>query len=90
VLIVAEKTKKHTRAYDHTPHIVFEKKPIEDDAYYTIRELTDKASPYWICSQSTIFSALRSGTLKPNYLNRKVLIKGSAIHDWIQGRGANG
>jgi hypothetical protein len=90
VLIVAEKTKKITRAYHHTPHIVFEKKPIEADAYYTIRELTDKSSPFWICSPTSIFNALRTGALKPSYINRKVLLKGSAVHDWIQRRGANG
>lgn len=84
-MIVAEKAKKITRAYNHTPHIVFEKKPIEADAYYTIRELTDKSSPFWICSPTSIFNALRTGSLKPNYLNRKVLIKGSAVHDWLQG-----
>lgn len=69
------------------PQIALEKRAIEADAYYTIPELTLSSSPYWTCSASTIFRALKDGSLKANYVGRKVLLKGSAIHDWLSGKG---
>jgi len=85
-LIVAEKTKKLTR--HRTTQIVRQKQPIETNAYYTITELTSDQSPYRICSQSTIFRALRDEDLIANYVGRKVLFKGSAVHDWLAGKEA--
>ena len=69
------------------PQIAREKRPIEGDAYYTVTELTNGNSPYWICSASTIFRAMREGDLKPNYVGRKPLFRGVAIHTWIEGKG---
>ncbi|MCI0339062.1 MAG: hypothetical protein L0226_15935 [Acidobacteria bacterium] len=83
-MILVEKNRKRTK--NRTPQIAHDKKPIQHDAYYTIREITDKTSPYWLCSAYLVFKALREGALKADYLNRKVLLKGSSIHAWIQGR----
>lgn len=69
------------------PQIAREKRPIEADAYYTIPELTLPSSPYWTCSASTIFRALKDGNLKANYVGRKVLLKGSSVHAWLAGKG---
>lgn len=69
--------------------IAREKRPIEGDAYYTIAELTSGKSPYWICSASTIFRAMREGDLKANYIGRKPLFRGATIHNWIEGKGGD-
>jgi hypothetical protein len=87
VLILAEGTPKLTRS--RTTRIVHDRKPIDSDAYYTIREVTDKESPFYVASASTIFRALRSGDLIPNYLGRAVRLKGSAIHAWLRGEGGD-
>lgn len=82
-MIVTEADEKFTR--DRITPISGDKKPIEADAYYSIREVTDRRSPFYLCSPSTIFKALRDETLKASYINRKVLIRGSAIHAWLNG-----
>lgn len=69
------------------PQIALEKRAIEADAYYTIPELTSPQSPYRTCSASTVFRALKDGSLKANYVGRKVLLKGSAIHAWLARKG---
>jgi hypothetical protein len=84
-LILANNPQKHTRKRE--PKIVTDRKPIEADAYYTVREITDKQSPFYVASASTIFRALRGGDLVPNYLGRAVRLKGSSIHDWLRGKG---
>ncbi|MDX2040502.1 MAG: hypothetical protein SF097_04595 [Acidobacteriota bacterium] len=81
--MVIEKSKKLTRR--RRPQIACDKKPIAADAYYTIREVTSPDSPFWLCSPATIFRALKSGALKPNYSGRKVLLKGERIHAWLSG-----
>jgi len=87
-LIVADQRKKFTRT--GTPQIAQEKQPIVADAYYTIREITDLRSPWYVASASTIFRALRRGDLKANYLGRKTLLKGSSIHAWLEGKQGRG
>ena len=66
-------------------HIVQEKRQIEENAFYSIAELTKPDSPYRICPPSTVFRALANESLKANYAGRKVLIKGSAVHAWLAG-----
>lgn len=83
--MVIEKSKKLTRT--RKPQIAHDKKPIEANAYYTIREITSPDSPFWLCSPATIFRALKSGALKPNYSGRKVLLRGERIHAWLSGEG---
>jgi hypothetical protein len=79
--MVVENDEKITQRINPT------KKPIEADAYYTVAEITDRRSPWYIASASTIFRALRTGALVGYYPdNRKrVLLSGSAIHDFIRG-----
>ncbi len=66
-------------------HIAKRKQPIQAGAFYTIRELSDPASPYWIASASTIFKKMREGVLIPDRMGRKVLFRGSAILALITG-----
>lgn len=81
-MIVDQPPKKSTR--NRRRQIARQKQPIEADAYYTIAEITDPKSPYRLCSESTIFRALRLGHLQANYVGRKTLLKGSNIHKWIE------
>jgi hypothetical protein len=62
------------------------KRPLEPEAWYTIREVSSRDSPYYTASPATIFRALSAGDLKANYVGRKVLLKGSSIRDWIEGK----
>ncbi|MCG3143031.1 MAG: hypothetical protein HONDAALG_00344 [Gammaproteobacteria bacterium] len=83
--MVPENVVKRTRL--RAPKIACERKPIEIDAYYSIREISDPHSPYYVASSSTVFRALRNGDLNANYLGRAVRLKGSAIHEWLRGKG---
>lgn len=76
VLILTETTAKTNRRAAHAPT---ERRPIEVGSFYSIREITDKQSPWYVASPSTIFRALREGRLAANYLGRAVRLKGSAI-----------
>ncbi|MBI1763111.1 MAG: hypothetical protein HYR56_16915 [Acidobacteria bacterium] len=69
------------------PQINTDKQPLNPDTYYTIRELTDRTSPHYTVSPATIFRALKSGALVANYVGRKVLLKGAAVKNWIEGGG---
>jgi hypothetical protein len=61
--------------------------PIDPGAFYSVADISRKDSPYYLCSQSKVFKALRRKDLKANYLNRRILLKGSAILAWISGEG---
>jgi hypothetical protein len=79
-VILAEKTEKLTQINPN-------KRPIEASAYYTIPEISDRRSPWYVASASTIYRALRNGALAACYPeNRKrVLLSGTAIHAWLNG-----
>lgn len=62
-----------------------QKKPIEAEAYYTIADLSDRNSPYYLASMPTIFRCLADGRLKSSKVGRRRFIKGSQIHEWLAG-----
>lgn len=64
---------------------IVERRPIENDAYYTIKEITAPDSPYRVASASTVFRALKSSKLKANYLGRAIRLQGASIHAWLSG-----
>jgi hypothetical protein len=68
-----------------TPQINPLKRALDPETYYTIREISDRTSPFYTASSATVFRALKSGKLKANYVGRKVLLKGSALKIWIEG-----
>jgi hypothetical protein len=76
-------TRKITRR--RLPQISQDKKPLDPETFYTIREISDRTSPYHTASPATIFRALKAGDLKANYVGRKVLLKGAALKAWIEG-----
>lgn len=84
-MILNQSDYKSKPASTGTQSLLVERKPIEPNAYYSIRELSDKTSPYYVVSASTIFRALRAGTLKANYIGRAVRIRGAAIHAMFDG-----
>jgi hypothetical protein len=86
-LIVTANRRKITRS--RATQAASERKPIDPAAFYSIRDITNRSSPYYLASDSTVFRALRSGDLKPNYLGRAVRLKGSAILDWLNKKGGD-
>jgi hypothetical protein len=56
------------------------------DAYYSISDISNQESPYYVASPATIFRALRDKKLRASRgAGRKTLVKGSAIHEWLKG-----
>lgn len=62
-----------------------QKLPIDPNCYYTIADISDRKSPRYIASAATIFRAFRGGTLVPSKIGRKTLLRGEAIHKWLEG-----
>jgi hypothetical protein len=54
-------------------------------AYYEIRQITDRESPFYIASHATIFRALRRGDLIASKAGRRTLLLGENIHRWLSG-----
>lgn len=78
-MILTELTKKTKPKRKSSRPLAVERRPIDPAAFYTIRDITDKSSPWYLASPRTIFRALREGRLTANYLGRAVRLKGSAI-----------
>ena len=85
VLATKTNTTTHKLTRNRKPQISTIKQPLEPESYYTIREISDRTSPFYTTSPATVFRALKAGKLKANYVGRKVLLKGSSLKEWIEG-----
>lgn len=82
----APETKRNSRRVSRArkPHVSATKQPLNNETYYTARELTDKASAFYQFSPATLFRNLSK--LDPKYVGRKLLIRGESVLALIEGR----
>jgi hypothetical protein len=67
-----------------------QKKAIEADAYYSLAELYQKSSPYYLASQATLWRWINDGKLEICMVGRRRFISGVAIHKLLRGGAASG